>query len=142
MRARREFANQSAVGFITTATNRNLDDATRFLPGQAYTGGVDWDWRMAKRYAIQGFWAASSVRGDQAAIAELQESTVHSFQRPDADYLDAGSDPDLAQRLQRAARPEQDRRPARALQQQRLGEESGLRQQRHRLHAPRRSADR
>jgi len=88
IRARREFTNQSAIGFITTATNRNLDDDTRFLPGQAYTGGMDWDWRVAKRYAIQGYWAASTVRGEAAAIAALQESTVHSFQRPDADYLE------------------------------------------------------
>src|SRR3954453_15212877 len=72
IRARREFANQSALGFITTATNRNLDEDTRFLPGQAYTGGMDWDWRLAKRYAIQGYWAASSVHGDAAAIAALQ----------------------------------------------------------------------
>ncbi len=88
IRARREFSNQSAIGFITTATNRNLDDDTRFLPGQAYTGGMDWDWRLAKRYAIQGYWAASTVRGDAASIADLQESNVHSFQRPDADYLE------------------------------------------------------
>ena len=27
VRARREFANQSALGFMTTLTNRNLDDA-------------------------------------------------------------------------------------------------------------------
>jgi hypothetical protein len=91
MRARREFANQSTLGFMITATNRNLDDATRFLPGQAYTGGVDWDWRLGKRYAVQGYWAASSVRGEATAITELQENNVHSFQRPDATHLD--SDP-------------------------------------------------
>jgi hypothetical protein len=89
VRAKKEFANQSSLGFITTATNRNLDDATRFLPGQAYTGGVDWDWRFAKRYALQGYWAGSSVLGDPEAILELQESNVHSFQRPDSDHLEA-----------------------------------------------------
>ena len=88
VRAKKEFGNQSSLGFITTSTNRNLDDATRFLPGQAYTGGVDWDWRFAKRYAIQGFWAGSSVLGDPAAIQELQESNVHSFQRPDSSHLE------------------------------------------------------
>ncbi|HEX6974912.1 MAG TPA: DUF5916 domain-containing protein, partial [Vicinamibacterales bacterium] len=87
-RARREFTNQSSLGFIMTATNRNLDDSTRFLPGQAYTGGVDWDWRLSPAYAVQGFWAGSTVRGDAAAIAELQQSNVHSFQRPDSDALD------------------------------------------------------
>ena len=87
-RARREFANQSSLGFMMTATNRSLDDPTRFLAGQAYTGGVDWDWRIKKRYAIQGYWAGSSIRGDANAIAELQESNVHSFQRPDAEHLE------------------------------------------------------
>ena len=47
-----------------TATNRNLDEVTRFLAGQAYTGGVDWDWRVKKRYAVQGYVVGSSVRGD------------------------------------------------------------------------------
>ena len=87
LRARREFANQSSVGFMATATNRNLDDATRFLPGQAYTGGVDWDWRLGPRYTVQGYWAGSSVHGDAEAIDTLQRSNVHSFQRPDSTVL-------------------------------------------------------
>ena len=88
MRARREFRNQSSIGFISTATNRNLDEFTRFLPAQAYTGGVDVDWRVKKQYAVQGFVASSSVRGDAEAIAALQESNVHSYQRPDSDRLE------------------------------------------------------
>ncbi|MGB2715093.1 MAG: DUF5916 domain-containing protein [Vicinamibacterales bacterium] len=87
-RARREFTNQSSLGFMMTATNRNLDDSTRFLAGQAYTGGIDWDWRLKTKYAIQGYWVGSSIRGDASAIAELQESNVHSFQRPDSDGLE------------------------------------------------------
>jgi hypothetical protein len=87
-RARREFTNQSSLGFMMTSTNRNLDDATRFLAGQAYTGGIDWDWRLRKKYAIQGYWVGSSIRGDAGAIAELQQSNVHSFQRPDSDGLE------------------------------------------------------
>jgi len=63
VRAKRELANQSTFGFIVTSTNRNLDDATRFLPGQAFTTGADWDWRVGKRYAVQGYVAGSSVRG-------------------------------------------------------------------------------
>ena len=87
-RARREFGDQSALGLMMTATNRNLDDWTRFLPGQAYTGGVDWDWRLGKRYALQGYVAGSSIHGDAEAIAALQESNVHSFQRPDAGHVE------------------------------------------------------
>jgi hypothetical protein len=87
IRARREFKNQSALGFMATATNRGLDEATRFLPGQAYTGGLDWDWRLRRKYALQGYWAGSSVRGDAAAIDALQRSNVHSLQRPDSTAL-------------------------------------------------------
>lgn len=87
LRARREFGNQSALGFMATSTNRNLDAATRFLPGQAYTGGVDWDWRFRPSYSVSGFWAGSSIHGDAAAIDSLQRSNVHSFQRPDTTSL-------------------------------------------------------
>lgn len=37
---------------------------------------------------MTGYAVGSSVRGDAAAIASLQESNVHSFQRPDADHVD------------------------------------------------------
>jgi len=87
VRARREFANQSSLGFMTTATNRNVDDATRFLPGQAYTGGLDWDWRFRRNYSVRGFVAGSTVHGDAEAIDTLQQNSVHSFQRPDATSL-------------------------------------------------------
>jgi Domain of unknown function (DUF5916)/Carbohydrate family 9 binding domain-like len=88
VRARREFDNQSSLGFIGTSTNRRLTADTSFLPANAFTGGVDWDWRVWKRYAVQGYWAGSEVQGDAAAIGDLQQSTVHSFQRPDADHLE------------------------------------------------------
>ena len=87
VRARREFSNQSALGFMTTFTNRNLDASTKFLPGEAYTGGVDADWRLGPKYAIRGFLAGSTVHGDPTAIDELQRNNVHSFQRPDSDNL-------------------------------------------------------
>jgi hypothetical protein len=87
LRARREFTNQSSLGFMATSTNRNLDTATRFLPGQAYTGGADLDWRLSPKYAIKGFLAGSSVHGEAAAIDALQRSNVHSFQRPDSGVL-------------------------------------------------------
>jgi hypothetical protein len=63
VRARREFANQSTVGFMATSTTRRLHSVTGFLPRQAFTGGLDWDIRLMKRYAIQGYWAGSSVKG-------------------------------------------------------------------------------
>jgi uncharacterized protein DUF5916/cellulose/xylan binding protein with CBM9 domain len=88
VRARREFANQSTVGFIAANTARSRNADTAFLPGKALAGGVDWDWRLKKRYALQGYWTGTAIQGTAQAIDELQTSTVHSFQRPDADHLD------------------------------------------------------
>ena len=59
-----------------------------FLPAQAYTGGMDVDWRVKKKYSLQGFFASSTVRGDAEAITALQESNVHSYQRPDSAGLE------------------------------------------------------
>jgi hypothetical protein len=87
-RARREFGDQSSLGFIATATNRGSDDATRFLPRHAYTGGADWDWRIAAKYSLTGFVAASHVGGDAHAIDLLQRSNVHLLHRPDATSLE------------------------------------------------------
>jgi hypothetical protein len=88
IRASREFANQSSLGFMGTTTNRRLDDPTRFLPSNALTSGIDWDWRLTPGYSITGYTAGSTVRGDAEAIAGLQQSNVHSFQRPDAGHVE------------------------------------------------------
>jgi hypothetical protein len=73
---------------MVTNTNRALADELRFLPSNALTGGVDGDWRLGSRFSLSGFWAGSSVRGDADAIARMQRSTVHSFQRPDAGHVE------------------------------------------------------
>ena len=88
LRARREFENQSSLGFMGTSTNRRLDAPTRFLPSDAFTGGFDWDWRITPTYAITGYAAGSNVRGDTEAIGALQQNNVHSFQRPDASHVE------------------------------------------------------
>jgi hypothetical protein len=88
LRARKEFANQSSLGVMTTSTNRQIDADTSFLADNAYAGGVDYDWRLSPMYNISGYWAASHIEGSTEAITRLQENTVHGFQRPDADYVD------------------------------------------------------
>ncbi|MCA1586725.1 MAG: carbohydrate binding family 9 domain-containing protein [Acidobacteria bacterium] len=88
LRARREFANQSNLGFMATSTNRRLADGVDFLPNSAYTGGVDYDWRVGRNYSVSGFWAGSRLAGSTDAITQLQENNVHAFQRPDAGHLD------------------------------------------------------
>jgi len=52
------------------------------------TSGVDADIRLGQHYSISGFVAGSSVHGSADAIARLQRSTVHSFQRPDAEHVE------------------------------------------------------
>ncbi len=81
-RVRREFANQSSLGFVATATNRRLPQELLFLPSRAFTGGTDVDWRLASRYSLQGYLAASLLQGDASAIARIQENSRHYFQRP------------------------------------------------------------
>jgi hypothetical protein len=87
-RARREFSDQSSLGLIMTTTTRRMSDPVSFIPDSAFTGGVDYDWRIGRRFSLNGYWAGSNVRGSQTAIAGLQRSNVHSFQRPDADHVE------------------------------------------------------
>ena len=87
-RVRREYANQSSVGFIFTATNRQLADAMRStLASSAYSGGTDWDLRIKKNYSVTGYLVASTVRGEAAAITTIEQNSRHYFQRPDAQSL-------------------------------------------------------
>jgi hypothetical protein len=87
-RARREFSDQSSLGFILTTTGRSLVESVSFLPESAVTGGIDYDWRMGKRFALNGYWSGSNVSGSTQAITLLQRSNVHSYQRPDADHVE------------------------------------------------------
>jgi hypothetical protein len=91
-RVRKEFTNQSSLGMMLTATNRRLGETAsplRQLADSAYSGGVDFDWRLRKNnYAVAGYWAGSTVHGSAEAIERLQENNVHSFQRPDADHVE------------------------------------------------------
>ena len=88
LRARREFANRSNLGVMLTSTTRRLTADTRFLAEQAFTGGMDYDWRLGDRYSLSGFWAASRISGDPEAMTRVQENAVHYYQRPDADYVE------------------------------------------------------
>ncbi|MGE0865684.1 MAG: DUF5916 domain-containing protein [Vicinamibacterales bacterium] len=92
LRARKEFRNQSSIGFMTTSTNRQLDDEVSFLSKNALAGGIDYDIRFSPMYSITGYWAGSHIKGSAEAITRLQENTVHSFQRPDADYVELDVD--------------------------------------------------
>ena len=77
---------------MTTSTNRQNDVNTTFLANNAFAGGVDYDWRLTPMYNVSGYWATSHIAGSSDAITRLQESTVHGFQRTDADYVDVNRD--------------------------------------------------
>jgi hypothetical protein len=87
-RAKREFADQSFVGFILTTTHRDIVPAMNFLPSSAVIGGADFDWRLGSRWQLSGSWAGSRIGGSTTAIERLQRSSVHYFQRPDADHVE------------------------------------------------------
>jgi len=93
VQAKREWSNQSSLGFMLTNTARRITPDVGYLPSSATTGGVSWDWRLKDpRYSVTGYWSGSTVQGGAEAIDALQQSAVHYFQRPDAGYLDY--DPD------------------------------------------------
>ena len=94
LRARKEYANQSSIGMMTTAAVRQTDADTSFLPDTAMTAGLDYDIRLSKMYNLTGYWAGSHIAGSPESISRLQQNTVHGFQRPDAGYvaLDANAE--------------------------------------------------
>lgn len=88
LRVNREFDNRSRIGVMATSIKRQLTSELDFLPSSAITGGVDADIRIGQRFSINGFFAGSTVNGSADAIARIQRSTVHSFQRPDATHVE------------------------------------------------------
>ncbi len=83
-RVKREYANQSYIGAIVTATNRRLSGTLgALLPDSAYVGGADFDWRVKKLYSFNGYFEGSRVNGAEGAIESIQENSRHYFQRPD-----------------------------------------------------------
>ncbi len=78
---------QSHVGGIVTALTRELpaDGAFDYLPSTAYNAGVNFEHQWGDReWALWGFLAGSLVRGTPEAITDIQGSSNHYFQRPDA----------------------------------------------------------
>jgi hypothetical protein len=79
----------SSVGAALTAVNRSIDGTKLALHDQAYTGGIEgvhrfWDDKWSADLRLAG----SYVHGSPEAIDETQSSSVHYWQRPDADHLD------------------------------------------------------
>ncbi|HUP00450.1 MAG TPA: DUF5916 domain-containing protein [Gemmatimonadota bacterium] len=88
--------NASILGLTLTGVQRSLESGSALaarLPERAITGGVDWNKRFTDGwYEILGHLGFSHVSGEPAAIEQLQRSSAHFFQRPDADHVEL--DPD------------------------------------------------
>jgi hypothetical protein len=96
MRLRRARADgRRGIGLLATHTWRDLsnESARSQLTRQALSGGID-GWIMLDdeaMWALKAYLGASRVAGEAPAIARIQRSPVHYYQRPDADHL--GVDP-------------------------------------------------
>ncbi len=91
-RLQQEFgAQQSNVGFSFTQVRRSLDERgglNALLTRNAVGGGADWRLRYREgMYEVTGWVGGSHVDGDPAAIARLQRSSAHYFQRPDQSHV-------------------------------------------------------
>jgi hypothetical protein len=91
VRARQEFNDGTTqLGGILTATSRGLpkDKSLDFLNSNAYSFGIDfehtWGGERNRNWGFTGRAVGSYVKGTTEAIREIQESSNHYFQRPDA----------------------------------------------------------
>jgi len=79
----------TVLGTMFTAVNRNLEGAAEeFLHHSAYSAGFDLyhSWKQ-RQYYFSLKLVGSGVFGSESALQHTQTSSVHYFQRPDADYL-------------------------------------------------------
>ena len=86
---------RQGIGFISTITSRNFkDDRLRDeINGTAITGGID-GWTFldsSKTYVITGWFGGSQISGTTQRMIDLQQSSRHYLQRPDAKNLGVDS---------------------------------------------------
>ncbi|MCB2206640.1 carbohydrate binding family 9 domain-containing protein [bacterium] len=91
VRLQQEFGpDASTVGIALTGVERDLTSpaAEALLARQAVTGGADWKLRFDHGgFEIGGHAGFSHLRGSEAAMLRVQQSSAHYFQRPDADHI-------------------------------------------------------
>ena len=95
-RAQKEIKEgRQGIGFISTLAARRFDDVRLRdeINSSAFTGGVDgWTFLDAnKTWVITGWAGMSQVRGNEARLTALQQSSRHYFQRPDAGHVEVDS---------------------------------------------------
>jgi hypothetical protein len=91
VRVQKDFRQGATImGGMLTAVNRSLNGTDLdFLHKSAFSGGFDFyhSWKQ-KTYYFSLKTVFSNVSGSKESIQDTQESSVHYFQRPDADHLD------------------------------------------------------
>ncbi len=92
VRLQQEIGKQaSTIGGSFNAMRRDvttLPQLAGLLSRDAVSGGLDWRIRLQQgRYAVSGWAGYSYVGGDSLAMARIQRSSAHFFQRPDGGYL-------------------------------------------------------
>jgi hypothetical protein len=91
IRAQKEFSQgRQGLGFMTTGVLRNEnEEMSELLPRRAFSFGMDGWLQLGPKqdWALTGWWIGSLVSGESASIDALQRSSLHYFQRPDADHL-------------------------------------------------------
>jgi hypothetical protein len=97
LRALKEY-NEGAqgIGFMATSVIRDLryQNLADVLNKRAFSLAVD-GWTFLdkdKVWVITGWLGGTRVEGNQAAILDLQESSVHYFQRPDATHVEVNEE--------------------------------------------------
>jgi hypothetical protein len=90
-RVRQDFNDgNTVIGGMLTSTIRSInDEQLEFLPQKSFIGGFDFqhNWKNRKYFInIKSF--CSNISGSQAAISKLQRSSVHLYNRVDADHLE------------------------------------------------------
>ena len=77
------------IGGVFTNTWRDFDESEiTSIHKSANTGGVDFtQYFRDKNWMLSATAAASRVAGPEQAITATQRSSVHYYQRPDADYI-------------------------------------------------------
>jgi len=96
-RSLKEFSQgHRGIGILATAVVRNLrsEPLTTFLADKAFALAMDgWTFLDQDRnWVLSGWLGGTYLHGSQEAIFQIQQSSLHYFQRPDASHLQLKED--------------------------------------------------
>ena len=97
LRALKEFnEGKQGLGFIATSVVRDLsnENLESILNKNAFSLAVDgWSFLDKNKTWVLGGWLGGTrVEGSQSAILELQQSSLHYYQRPDATHVEVNEE--------------------------------------------------